>query len=61
MAELWTEKFFPQNLEEFIGNTDAVQKALLWSKEWNKGRIEKTLFFFWNDWLRENSFSLSFS
>ncbi|MBU2477203.1 replication factor C large subunit [Candidatus Micrarchaeota archaeon] len=46
MSQLWTEKFAPKNLEEFIGNTDVVQKALLWSKEWNKGRIQKPLFFF---------------
>jgi len=46
MSQLWTEKFFPTNLEEFIGNTDLVQKALLWSKEWNSGKIQKPLLFF---------------
>ncbi|MFH1663667.1 MAG: replication factor C large subunit [archaeon] len=46
MAELWTEKFFPKNLEEFIGNTDLVQKALLWGREWNKGSSQKPLLFF---------------
>ncbi len=43
---LWTEKFNPKNLEEFIGNTDLVQKALVWSKEWNSGKIQKPLLFF---------------
>ncbi len=46
MAELWTEKFSPKNLEEFIGNTDIVQKSLLWSKEWNKNKLQKPLLFF---------------
>ncbi len=43
---LWTEKFNPRNLEEFIGNTDVVQKSLLWSKEWIKGTKQKPLLFF---------------
>ncbi len=46
MSELWTEKFFPKNLEEFIGNADLVQKALLWSKQWNNGVIQKPMLFF---------------
>jgi replication factor C large subunit len=43
---LWTEQFFPKSLAEFIGNSDLVQKAVLWSKEWNKGRKQKPLLFF---------------
>ena len=46
MSELWTDKFFPKNLEEFIGNTDLVQKALLWSKQWNQGNKQKPLLLF---------------
>ncbi len=46
MAELWTEKYFPSNLEEFVGNTDLVQKALLWSTQWNQNKPQKPLLFF---------------
>ena len=40
---LWTEKFFPKNWGEFIGNSEAVKKAQLWAKNWNAGKKQKPL------------------
>lgn len=45
-SELWTEKYFPRNLTEFIGNTDLVEKAIAWSREWKQGKKKKPLLFF---------------
>ena len=42
-SQLWTEKYFPSNLPEFIGNSEVVEKAISWSREWKKGKKEKPL------------------
>ncbi len=39
----WTEKFFPRQWSEFIGNSEAVKKAQLWAKNWNAGKKQKPL------------------
>ncbi len=43
MPELWTEKFFPKSAEEFIGNSDIVEKAFEWARKWEKGVAEPPL------------------
>ena len=45
-ADLFTDRYSPQALEEFIGNVEIVEKALLWAKHWESGKKQKPLFFF---------------
>jgi len=42
---LWTEKFAPQKLEEFIGNPTAVIAVRKWCNEWQGGKKPKPLLF----------------
>ncbi|MEW6294827.1 MAG: replication factor C large subunit [Candidatus Diapherotrites archaeon] len=42
-SQLWTERYFPGNLTEFIGNTDIVEKIVAWANEWKKGKKGKPL------------------
>lgn len=44
--ELWTEKYFPKSIEEFIGNSEAVKAAMEWAGHWAKGKPQKPLLFF---------------
>ncbi len=44
-AELFTDRFFPKNFEQFIGNSDIVQKAQKWAEQWNENKKQKPLFF----------------
>ena len=37
MSVLWTEKYFPHGEEEFIGNSEIVEKSLEWAGQWNSG------------------------
>jgi replication factor C large subunit len=46
MSELFSDKYFPKNFDEFIGNVEIVEKALKWADNWNNGKEEKPLFFF---------------
>ncbi len=46
MAELWTEKHSPKNLDEFVGNSELVKELELWSMEWNKHKTGKPLLLF---------------
>ncbi|HZX19811.1 MAG TPA: replication factor C large subunit [archaeon] len=34
MSELWTEKYSPKNKDEFIGNSELVETAFAWAKNW---------------------------
>ena len=43
MTELWTEKYFPENFDEFIGNDEIVQHAKKWAENWNSGKPQKPL------------------
>lgn len=42
-VKLWTEKYFPANYEEFVGNPEIVDYARAWAKRWNSGHKEKPL------------------
>jgi len=51
MAQLFTEKYFPKDFEEFIGNIEIVQRAIVWANEWKEdklqgGKHQKPLFFY---------------
>lgn len=46
MAELWTDKFYPKNLEEFIGNNEIVTEVDNWAKNWSEGKTGKPLLLF---------------
>lgn len=43
MSELWTDKFSPKTSEEFIGNSEIVEKTLDWAKKWEKGEKQPPL------------------
>ncbi|MEK6958253.1 MAG: replication factor C large subunit [archaeon] len=45
MQDFWTEKFFPKGAEEFIGNTEIVEKSFEWAKKWAKGSGQPPLLF----------------
>ncbi|MFH0714766.1 MAG: AAA family ATPase, partial [Candidatus Diapherotrites archaeon] len=44
--QLWIEKYFPQSLEQFVGNSEIVRQAHLWALQWQKGEKQKPLLFF---------------
>jgi len=46
MAMLWTDKFFPKDLSEFVGNSDVVDRARAWGESWEGGKAQKPLLFF---------------
>ncbi|MFH1256925.1 MAG: replication factor C large subunit [Candidatus Diapherotrites archaeon] len=46
MPQLWTEKFFPKSLEEFIGNSEIAVEASNWAKKWADGIKQQPLLFF---------------
>lgn len=37
---LFTEKYTPKNLDEFIGNTEIVEEMKKWADSWEQGKIE---------------------
>ncbi|MBT4870754.1 MAG: replication factor C large subunit [Candidatus Diapherotrites archaeon] len=43
MARLFTETYFPGNLDEFIGNVEIVEEAKRWAQEWDAGKAQKPL------------------
>ena len=45
MAQLWTDQFAPKSVEEFIGNSDLVERGLAWAKAWQAGQRQKPLLF----------------
>ncbi|MBU0635549.1 replication factor C large subunit [Candidatus Micrarchaeota archaeon] len=42
-TELWTEKYSPVSLEEFVGNSEIVKEVQLWALDWNKKKNGKPL------------------
>lgn len=45
-SSLFTDKYFPRNFDEFIGNVEIVDKARAWAAEWNKDKPQKPIFFY---------------
>jgi len=43
MTEIWTEKFFPKDLEKFIGNVEIVKEVENWAKNWSEEKSAKPL------------------
>ncbi len=43
MKELWTEKFFPKTLQEFLGNSELVKEVDNWARDWGKRQNGKPL------------------
>lgn len=43
MAQMWTEKYNPSEIGEFIGNSDIVEKAVEWAKKWAAGEKQPPL------------------
>ncbi|MBI2529940.1 MAG: replication factor C large subunit [Candidatus Diapherotrites archaeon] len=43
MPELWTDKYFPKSLSEFIGNSEIVGTIDKWANGWNSGKQGKPL------------------
>ncbi|MBS3057701.1 MAG: hypothetical protein J4415_03690 [Candidatus Diapherotrites archaeon] len=41
MHELWTDKYFPKSLSEFVGNSEIVRALDSWANEWNSGKQGK--------------------
>jgi len=46
MTMLWTEKFFPKDLSQFLGNADIVESVRNWGEQWEQGKNQKPLLFF---------------
>ena len=46
MAQLFTEKYYPANLDEFIGNVEIVENARKWANEWNENKNPNPLVLF---------------
>ena len=43
---LWTDTYFPQKFDQFIGNVEIVQTARAWASSWEQGKKQKPLLFF---------------
>ncbi len=46
MADLWTDRFFPKDFSEFIGNQDIVERLRNWGEKWEAGNPQKPLLLF---------------
>lgn len=46
MYQLITDKYFPKNFDEFIGNVEIVDFACAWAEKWAEGAKQKPLFLF---------------
>lgn len=46
MSTLWTDRYFPHNFDEFIGNVEALEFAKKWASEWDKGKASRPLLFY---------------
>lgn len=42
-AQLWTERYHPNSVEEFIGNSDAVETSQKWARAWDAGKRPKPI------------------
>lgn len=43
---LWTEKYFPKDLNEFVGNPEVLERVQDWADSWSKGLKQKPLLFY---------------
>jgi replication factor C large subunit len=48
MGQIFTDKYFPKNFEDFIGNVEIVDRAIAWANEWKEDKHQKPLFFYGN-------------
>ena len=46
MDEPWTEKFFPSDFEQFVGNVEIVDFARKWAEGWSAGKKQQPLLLF---------------
>lgn len=46
--DLFPDRYFPKNFEEFIGNVEIVDRAIAWANNWKDDKKQKPLFFFGN-------------
>ncbi len=46
MSQQFTDKFFPKDFDEFIGNVELVDSTIKWAQDWEEGRKQKPLLFF---------------
>jgi replication factor C large subunit len=46
MGDLFPDKYFPKDFDEFIGNVEVVETAKKWAEEWQNGKNQKPLLFF---------------
>ncbi|MCX6803130.1 MAG: replication factor C large subunit [Candidatus Diapherotrites archaeon] len=47
-SNLFTDKFFPKDFEEFIGNVEIVDRVRAWATAWQSGANQKPLLFYGN-------------
>ncbi|MDD5163953.1 MAG: replication factor C large subunit [Candidatus ainarchaeum sp.] len=45
-AQLFTEKFFPRDFREFIGNSEIAKRVQEWGSAWCEGKKQKPLLFY---------------
>ncbi|MFH0818127.1 MAG: replication factor C large subunit [Candidatus Micrarchaeota archaeon] len=43
---LWSEKHSPKNIDEVIGNPDALEKIKVWALEWSRGARKPPIFIY---------------
>lgn len=46
MADPWTEKFFPSDFDQFVGNVEIVDFARKWAEDWSAGKKQQPLLLF---------------
>ncbi len=46
MTELFTDKFFPRDFNEFVGNSEVVESVKQWAQNWGKGKQQRPLLFY---------------
>jgi len=47
-ADLFPDKYFPKNFEEFIGNVEIVDRVIAWANAWKEGTNQKPILLFGN-------------
>ncbi len=45
-SELFTDKYFPKDFEDFIGNVEIVDFVIDWAKKWSEGKKQKPILLF---------------
>ncbi|MCX6798653.1 MAG: replication factor C large subunit [Candidatus Diapherotrites archaeon] len=43
MSELWTDRFFPKDFSEFVGNSEAADFVRAWAEKWQSGKPQQPL------------------